>query len=421
MSSPYEIGSSVGILLVFCFLIYAFIIRKQDTELNWAIFYALLYTILILPIVNMICIYYGLWDFEKSISNVIKLPLDIYFLWITLWSIIPVYFFKGKYLLLLSIVLLWIDILIMPVLDKQGILVLNDNWLWGEIILIVTVFIPAYFWAYCSYYKRFTGVRAIFQIVVMIAAFIIGIPFVMKCYGIIESIQLHFAPYLFQFLLILTFPALVAVYDLVTKGKGTPFPYDPTKDLVRSGVYAYIKNPIQWSFTLMFIPLSLYYGSYFFLLGSLVSIFYVYGISNFQEYSDMKTRFGKEWLDYKSQVPSWRFLWKPTNIPKAEIFFDDDCNQCSQIKRWFISSKSINLHIKSKAEYPKDQILQVTYIDYKGREYKGVCAIAHAMEHINLAYASLAWFMRMPIINQVLQIIIDSMDVGNTQEKCELS
>jgi hypothetical protein len=221
----------------------------------------------------------------------------------------------------------------------------------------------------------------------MIEVFVIGIPFIMQSYGIIEKFQFHLAPYLFQFLLIIAFPALVAVHDLVKKGKGTPFPYDPTEHLVRTGVYAYIKNPIQWSFTLMFIPISFYYDSYYFLLG----------------------------------VPSWRFLWKPINIPYGEIYFDDDCNQCSQIKKWFQSFKSTKLHIKSKSEYPKDQILQVTYIDHNGLEYKGVRAIACAMEHINLAYASLAWFMRMPIINQVLQIIIDTMGVGNTIERCELS
>jgi protein-S-isoprenylcysteine O-methyltransferase Ste14 len=309
----------------------------------------------------------------------------------------------------------------MPILEKYGIIELNNNWIWGELILIITVFVPAYFWAFCSYFKKYTALRSIFQIVVMIEVFVIGIPFIMQSYGIIEKFQFHLAPYLFQFLLIIAFPALVAVHDLVKKGKGTPFPYDPTEHLVRTGVYAYIKNPIQWSFTLMFIPISFYYDSYYFLLGSLISIAYTYGISNFQEYEDMKKRFGKEWIEYKNSVPSWRFLWKPINIPYGEIYFDDDCNQCSQIKKWFQSSKSTKLHIKSKSEYPKDQILQVTYIDHNGLEYKGVRAIACAMEHINLAYASLAWFMRMPIINQVLQIIIDTMGVGNTIERCELS
>ena len=76
--------------------------------------------------------------------------------------------------------------------------------------------------------------------------------------------------------------------------------------------------------------------------------------------------------------------------------------------------------IKPSLDYPKDTILQVRYIDHNGLEFKSVHAIACALEHINLAYATLAWFMRFPLTNYILQIIIDTMEFGGTKDSCEI-
>ncbi len=51
-----------------------------------------------------------------------------------------------------------------------------------------------------------------------------------------------------------------------------------------------------------------------------------------------------------------------------------------------------------------------------GTEHKSIDAIAHALEHINLAYASLGWFMKFPIIGNILQYVIDSMNFDKDGE-----
>jgi protein-S-isoprenylcysteine O-methyltransferase Ste14 len=295
---------------------------------------------------------------------------------------------------------------------------LNKNWLFGELILIATVFIPSYFWAFCSFNNKHIGIRALLQIVIMSCSFLIGLPFILESYGLMTPVKLYSAPFTFQFFFILIFPSLLAVVNLVKKGKGTPFPYDPTKTLIKTGVYAYCRNPIQWSFTLMFIPLSIYYSSFYLLIGSLFSVAYAYGVSDFQEYADMEQRFGKSWNDYKNNVPKWRFLWTPKAIPRGVIYFDVNCHQCNQISKWFIKSKTLNLDIRSSCDFPKTTILQVTYVDHNGIEFKSINAISCALEHINLAYATLGWFMSFPIINYVLQLIVDSMELGQSKENC---
>lgn len=422
ISKYYPLIISLQILLILLFLGYLFLVKEQNKKLNWALFYSSLYVTVMLPIVNYICVNYGLWNFTDPQINSIQLPFDLYFIWVVIWGLLPFLLLKGKYFFLVSIAIFWLDVITMPILEQVGVLHLNKNWLIGEIALIGTVFMPAYYWAFCSYNSKFSSIRAFLQVVTMAAIFLIGLPFIFLNYGLIKPINLYYAPYTFQLLLIIVFPSLVAVLDLVQKGEGTPFPYDPTKNIVRTGVYAYCQNPIQWSFTLMFIPLSIYYSSFFFLLGSVFSIAYTIGVSDVQEHSDMENRFGKEWQEYKKDVPKWMFLWRPKSIPKGQVFFDRNCKQCSQISMWFENSKAINLDIRTSTEFPNSSnILQVTYIDHNGKEYKSIKAIAHCLEHINLVYACLGWFMRFPAIQPLLQVIIDTMEFDAFEDECNVN
>lgn len=404
-------------LVSFIFLGIIFLIKKQNSKLNWAIFYAVLYVTVALPIVNYGCVKFGYWSFIKT--NNINLPFDLYYLWVLIWAIIPVYFFKGKYIILITLSLFWLDFVLMPQLAKVGIITLNKNWLLGELLLIIFVLIPSYFWAYCSFNNKHIGLRATFQVTVMTLIFLIALPFIMANFGLINSFQVYYSPLIAQLLIIIVLPSLIAVNDLVKKGKGTPFPFDPTKNLVRTGVYAYIRNPIQWSFTFMFIPLAVYFQSYYLLIGVFISFIYTIGVSNPQEFDDMEVRFKYKWKNYKLIVPNWTFLWTPKNIPQGTIYFDYNCNQCSKVQKWFLNSKAINLVIKDAKDFPKNSILQATYIDENGIEFKSISAIACSLEHINLAYASLGWFIRLPIINFLLQSIIDSMEFEKKEKHCK--
>lgn len=414
MSIEFIRGGFVLLTLIF---LGVFSLRKrQDRKLNWAIFNALLYTSVSLPIINIICINQGYWEF--AVQNAISLPFDLYFIWVVIWGVIPVFFLDKRYFLIILALMVWVDLLLMPVLDTYQIIYLNPNWLVGEVLLISFVFIPAYLWAYFYYYQIFTWARAVIQILVMTAIFIIGLPFIFHHYGLLDILDYRWSPIAFQMLLIIAFPSLIAVQDLILKGKGTPFPYDPTTQLVSNGVYAYCRNPIQWSFTLIFIPLSIYHNNGYFLLGSIISLAYSIGVSDFQEYPDMHTKFGEKWTEYIRNTPKWYFLWKPNNIPKATIFFDSNCNQCAQISQWFFERSPINLSIKKAHHFKGNKLLKVTYIDNEGESHESVKAIAYALEHINLMYATLGWVMRFIPIHFILQAIVDTMEFSNPTNQC---
>ncbi len=225
-----------------------------------------------------------------------------------------------------------------------------------------------------------------------------------------------FDPIWLQIIFIISLPALIGVKDLVLLGKGTPFPYDQTKYLVRNGAYAYCRNPIQWAFTLIFIPLSIYYESWYFLVGAFISIFYTIGVSDVQEYPDMEKRFGNSWKEYIKLVPRWYFQWKPNGIEKAEIYFDDECKLCWEVKKWLDNKETTNLTFRTAKEYIGEELMQVTYVTEGGENFSSVEAIAYAFGHINLSWAFIGWFMRFPVIQIILQLIIDANGLG---EKCD--
>jgi len=411
-----EIIRTAFILVCFGFLVTIFIFKKQSRKLNLALFYSFLWTVLSLGIINYLCIYTNLWHFKSEQPLLIAIPLDIYFIWIICWSILPVYFFKGKYLILLSLAFLWIDIACMPYFEKVGIIKLGPYWIIGEFIVLIFVFVPGYLWAKFSLTNKYLGWRVRFQVISMGLILFIALPFLLITYQN-KPFALSNNPLINQLIFIIALPSLIAVKDLYTIGKGSPFPLDPTKKLVLIGVYAYIKNPIQWSFTLLFIPISIIYGEPLLMIGFVVSIVYTIGISNNQENTDMRKRFKESWLNYKETVPKWRFLWKPINIPKGTIYFKRDCNQCSELKIWFEQRKATNLVLRYADQHPQ-KIKQVTYTDYLGNNHNSITGLAHAIEHINLCWASLGWLMRIPIINYLLQKIVNGIGFGPL-EQCE--
>lgn len=410
-----------GILLFFFLLLFVlFVVKTQDKVLNWSVFFATLWITCLLAIVNYYCVSYGLWAFTDAVIPSILIPYDLFFVWVLGWSVLPVYVFKGKYPVVIALILILLDLVLMPLAQNLGYLILHEHWVLGELVLVAFVWLPGYLWAGWFYNKTHTGLRALLQMGIMFVFLFIGIPIMALVYE-----QEHFIFWTWdwnwvQFIFICTFPSLVAVQNLVTIGKGTPFPFDATTYLVQRGVYAYCRNPIQWSCTILFIPLSLYYESYILAVGFFVSIFYVIGTANMHEKEDMVQKFGHEWTTYMKVTPAWYFLWKPKAISKGTIYFKQSCKECENTRDWFLKRNPINLDIKYAQEETQNTFLQVTFKDHTGQTYKSVKAIGMALEHIHLGYACLGWFIQLPGICWFLQVIIDALGYGPDDEVCSI-
>jgi len=147
-------------------------------------------------------------------------------------------------------------------------------------------------------------------------------------------------------------------------------------------------------------------------------VIFIYGggIARWHEGLDMRRRFGDAWLRYSSQVPSWRPRWKPWHDPTKtwpRLYIAESCGPCSQVRRWFDRGNPVALELKAAEDHPTADLARITYDPMDGTPPEsGVAAFARGLEHINLAWALLGAFLRLPVIAQLAQILADAAGFG---------
>ena len=101
-------------------------------------------------------------------------------------------------------------------------------------------------------------------------------------------------------------------------GKGTLAPWEPTRKLVISGPYAYVRNPMITGVFLILLGEALIFSSL--AIGIWTAIFTIINMIYFplSEEPDLRKRFGKEYEEYCKHVP--RYIprltpWKRTTVP----------------------------------------------------------------------------------------------------------
>jgi protein-S-isoprenylcysteine O-methyltransferase Ste14 len=99
--------------------------------------------------------------------------------------------------------------------------------------------------------------------------------------------------------------ALAAANALVTRGNGTPFPLDPTRDLVTDGPYGYVRNPQALAATLIVSGEVLLVKSRRLWLLLPLTLLYLEGLAAPVERKEMFARFGRPYLAYRRRVPAW--------------------------------------------------------------------------------------------------------------------
>jgi protein-S-isoprenylcysteine O-methyltransferase Ste14 len=106
--------------------------------------------------------------------------------------------------------------------------------------------------------------------------------------------------------------AMSCVALFVTRGRGTPAPFDPPRVFVASGPYRYLRNPMYAGAILALVGGGLAFGSFavvllgaaFWLLAHLFVLFY--------EEPALERRFGSGYARYKAAVSRW-FPHRPSS------------------------------------------------------------------------------------------------------------
>jgi len=111
---------------------------------------------------------------------------------------------------------------------------------------------------------------------------------------------------------------LTCIVDFARKGRGTLAPVDPPKNLVASGLYRHVRNPMYFGALALLVGQAmlfesksvLLYTGFFWLATHLFVLAY--------EEPHLKRRFGAEYEEYRAAVPRWlpRLRpWAPRETP----------------------------------------------------------------------------------------------------------
>ena len=127
------------------------------------------------------------------------------------------------------------------------------------------------------------------------------------------------------------------ILDFIRKGDGTVAPWDPTRNLIVTGFYSRVRNPMHIGVFLILIgenfivgSISLTIWTWLFIFGNLIYIPII-------EEQKLAERFGDKYLIYKKNVPRWiprLSSWKPNSKTlkqsKTSWIFHDSHSQTFQ-------------------------------------------------------------------------------------------
>jgi len=376
-----------------------------------------------LPWINELCVTAGLWRFQVGHVHVLlSLPLSLYLGWIVLWGMLPALLLHYVNHRVWAVVLMFllIDILTMGLFEPVMLLT-PWYWLIGELGVLVFCLFPAVYLAKWVILQECVAWRAslisiAFIVLILwvvpscVARFKIDYAILWNTYSLLEKC------FWSLLLVLVSIPGVSGVMEFVRIGRGTPIPYDAPTNLVMTGVYSYVRNPMQLSMVLVLLVWSVIFCSWLVAGLAVGGILYSAGIAKWSEAEDLEQRYGNKWLHYRDAVSLWKMQIRPIYCHKesARIYIDVDCAVCLPIGNWLDNRVQDSLIVRPADDWKKtgagdSQSLQrVTYYDPNNKEVcSGVVAMARAFGHLNIAWAFLGWLIMLPGLCWLIQLAID--------------
>jgi protein-S-isoprenylcysteine O-methyltransferase Ste14 len=377
-----------------------------------------LWTVPALLAVQQLNVWAGWWTYSSDGALFRRMPLELYFGWIVLWGILPQLLFRRLPIAWCAAIMIVVDLFAMPLC--QPVVLLSRNWLFGEAVAVLIVLLPALFVARCTFEDSRLRARAAMQVTIAGMLFLYLVPEVAFALrpgrGWTPLLQMSSLERQIGLLLlfVLAVPGLGAVMEFAERGSGTPIPYDPPKRLVTSGIYRYCANPMQLSCALVMVLWACLLQNGWLLIAAAISIVYSAGIAEWDEGEDLTRRFEAEWRQYRAQVRSWLPRWKPYHtVPGAQLYMAASCGPCCELRSWLQSRSPLGLEIVDAETLPSGSIQRMRYDPRGGgATIDGVRALGRAMEHLNLGWTIAGAAVRLPIVWQGVQLLMDASGLG---------
>ena len=147
--------------------------------------------------------------------------------------------------------------------------------------------------------------------------FLVAVPIALSIVEIELGIQ-RFPPLLKTAgigLIVFSVLATWSAITLAVVGRGTPAPFDAPRNLVTSGPYAYVRNPLAIAAMGLGSTIGVVLGSVPVLLYLTLGFLAWYASIRRAEERDLAARFGDSWTDYASNVRAFRPRLTPYRRP----------------------------------------------------------------------------------------------------------
>jgi protein-S-isoprenylcysteine O-methyltransferase Ste14 len=98
---------------------------------------------------------------------------------------------------------------------------------------------------------------------------------------------------------------LWSFWNFLIEGRGTPAPIEPPKDLVATGFYRYVRNPMYAGVLLILIGHFLWFGFWYLLAYTALAFIATHLFVILYEEPTLKRKFGAAYEAYLKRVPRW--------------------------------------------------------------------------------------------------------------------
>jgi protein-S-isoprenylcysteine O-methyltransferase Ste14 len=109
----------------------------------------------------------------------------------------------------------------------------------------------------------------------------------------------------FPFWLIGAVILLWSFWNFLVQGRGTPAPIDPPKEMVATGFYRYVRNPMYVGVLALIIGHFLWFGYWNLLIYAVIVFLAFHAFVTYYEEPTLQRKFGRAYEDYLKKVPRW--------------------------------------------------------------------------------------------------------------------
>lgn len=343
--------------------------------------FAFLYGVGTIFITHQIAIYFGWWTYGGDVLMLMGLPVDIWLGGALLFGpVLNLAFPRTAPIYLVLPIIIGLHGTVF--LSLEPLVYAGRGWFFGTLFVFMVAHLPA------IYLARWTSEDRLLPLRASLLAFGFGF----LAFAVLPSVVMTAMAGAWQLSSIPVWRALIglpilgicfvmglaAVQMFVVHGEGTPIPLDNTKRLVRTGIYAYLVNPMQLCSAAAWVAIGFIIGNIWVASSALMAWVFVVGMVRWHHRHDLLVRFPDGWPEYRANVSEWKPRWRPWIPEPATLTYNPSNKNHIKFVEFLQARNAIAL------SYNKASEEKISYQEPKETQiFMGVSATAKAINHIN--------------------------------------